>query len=330
MTAALLACGLIFTRNSFAADITPFYTFNQSPLVQIFGLPAIDNGTVTAPGRLAAVLALDMASNFGIDENSTESIVLDGETFRTTLAVRYGLARGVEVGLDIPFVAESGGFMDSMVAGFHDAFSLSQSGRDTTSKNRLLYRYSRDGREQFAIDRSNGGLGDVRLSAAVQIHHDDESPDSGVSLRAAVKFPTGESGTLHGSGSTDLALWIAGSDSYEVGVGEIGLFGGIGGMILSRGQVLPDLQRQMVGFASIGLGWSPIDWFAIKSQFYAHTPFYRHSSLHELGVTTLQLILGTTFAFTEKTSLDIGISEDIITVSTSPDIVFHFALRTIF
>lgn len=329
-TGALLACITLFAQDSFAVDITPFYTFNQNPLVQIFGLPAVESGPVTAQGRTAAVLAVDLSSNFGIDSNANESVVLDGETYRTTLALRYGLARGVEVGIDIPYVAESGGFMDSFIMDFHDAFGFSQAGRDTTPKNRLLYRYNRHGREEFAIDHANGGIGDVRLSAAVQIYNDDESPESGVSVRATVKLPSGDTRALHGSGSTDCALWVAGSDGFDVGVGTIGLFGGVGGMVLTRGDVLPDQQRHVVGFGSIGLGWSPVDWFAVKGQFYVHSPFYRQSSLHELGVTALQLITGVTFAFTDSTSLDIGVSEDVILVSTSPDASFLFALRTTF
>jgi hypothetical protein len=41
------------------------------------------------------------------------------------------------------------------------------------------------------------------------------------------------------------------------------------------------------------------------------------------------LTIGGTVAFGKKTSLDIGVSEDLI-VATAPDVVFHLALRRTF
>jgi len=48
--------------------------------------------------------------------------------------------------------------------------------------------------------------------------------------------------------------------------------------------------------------------------------------LRELAHPALQLIVGGTLHFSGKTSLDIGVSEDIAQ-NTSPDIALHLALR---
>src|SRR5512138_3913113 len=77
---ALTACvTLLFTaRPVLSAEITPFYTQNQSPLVQVFGLPAAGNAIVVPPGHGEGVLALDVASNFAKQSNagSDETILL--------------------------------------------------------------------------------------------------------------------------------------------------------------------------------------------------------------------------------------------------------------
>jgi hypothetical protein len=44
-----------------------------------------------------------------------------------------------------------------------------------------------------------------------------------------------------------------------------------------------------------------------------------------VNAASAQLIIGGTIAFSDKTTLDIGVVEDII-VKTAPDVVFHFAL----
>jgi len=61
----------------------------------------------------------------------------------------------------------------------------------------------------------------------------------------------------------------------------------------------------------------------------AHTPFFSDSDLEEIAANAVQLIVGGTISFSERTALDIGVSEDL-TVNTSPDVAFYFTLRTRF
>ncbi|MCX5919169.1 MAG: DUF3187 family protein, partial [Deltaproteobacteria bacterium] len=144
-----------------AAEITPFYTQNQSPLVQIYGLPFIGDPSLAAPGKADIRLMLDLASNFVDDSNPRESILLDGESTRISLDARYGIKKDWEVGVVIPYVAQSGGFLDGFIEGYHDLFGFPQGGRDQAPRNRLLYRYLKDGREQLRVDHSSSGLGDI-------------------------------------------------------------------------------------------------------------------------------------------------------------------------
>lgn len=313
-----------------ALEITPFYTFNQSPFVQIFGLPAAESAHVMERGKLAGVLAVDVASNFANDVGSREEITLDGETYRTTLAMRYGARKGFEVGLDIPYVAESSGFMDGGIEGFHEFFDLDQAGRDEAPRNRLLFRYVRDGVERFNIDHANGGIGDIRLSGAVQLFRDHDRPGRAAALRASLKLPTGNSSRLHGSGSTDFAVWLSAADDYRFSSGHCTVFGAAGGMVMTKGDVLREMQRNLAAFGTLGVGWSSWEWLALKAQFNANTPFYHDSALPELAVTSVQVVAGGTVAFSGKTSLDLSFTEDILVIATAPDFVFSVALRTQF
>ncbi len=177
--------------------------------------------------------------------------------------------------------------------------------------------------ERLRVDDSNFGIGDVRLSAAYQIY--GEGPGA-ATLRASLKIPTGSSGKLHGSGSTDLAIWLTGSrDKALEKWGHWTIFGAAGGMAMTDGKVLKEQQNNLVGFGTIGIGWSPAPVIAFKTQLSTHTPFYGDSSLPELGDSAVQLIMGGTIAFSPTTSLDIGVSEDLA-VYTSPDVALHLAL----
>lgn len=317
-----------FCSSVSAAEITAFFSQNQSPLIQIFGLPAPGNAVLAAPGQGSVTLSLDLASNYTLNGSSArgESLLLDGESTRTTIALRYGLSKGIELGVDLPLISHGGGFLDGFIEGWHDFFGLPQGGRKQAPRNRLLYSYQANGFERLGVDDSSFGIGDLRLYGAWQIYDDDSPNRTALALRTSLKLPTGNSTRLHGSGSTDIALWFSGSRNNLLEAwGHWTIFGALGGMAMGGGEVLSEQQNHIAGFGSVGIGWSPADLIAFKTQLSGHTPFYGGSALAELGDNSLQLLLGGTVAFSPRTFLDIGVSEDIV-VGTSPDVVFHLAL----
>ncbi len=311
-----------------AAEITPFYTQNQSPLVQIYGLPFIGDASLAPSGKADFRLIVDLANNFVDDSNPRESILLDGESTRISLDARYGIKRDWEVGVVIPYVVQSGGFLDGFIEGYHDLFGFPQGGRDQAPRNRLLYRYVKDGRERLKVNESSSGLGDISLNGGWQVYGGKGRPSS-LALRSSLKLPTGSSSDLHGSGSWDLSFWLVGSHDWQLAYGHLTLLGAAGLMGMTDGDVLESQQRNGAGFGSLGIGWSPARWIAFKIQANGNTPFYKDSELRELNMSSIQLTIGGTLAFSEKISLDVGITEDVI-VKTSPDVVFHLALRGTF
>lgn len=307
--------------------ITPFHSFNQSPLVQIYGLPAAESAIVQPQGRTWGLLALDLANNYVDHETAREKFLVDGEGERVTLALRYGAAKGVELGMDLPLVAYNGGVFDGFIEDWHEFFGLPRGSRPDGPKGRLLFEYGKDGQERLRMDDGTFRLGDVRLNGGWQLYHDGSVNPRALALRASLKLPTGSSSRLTGSGSTDLALWLTGSNDYALG-GEWGhatLFAALGGLVMSDGKVLKEQRENLVGFGSLGLGWSPADTFALKAQISSHSAFYSGSELSELTSTAVQLLFGGTYAFTAATTLDIALSEDL-TVGASPDIALHLGL----
>ena len=322
----LLAVGPGFGSTAWALELIPFNTTNQNPLVAVYGLPPAGPAAVLAPGRISAELRADIASNFTRARGSQEQILLDGETYRYTLALKHGIGDRLEVGLEVPYVMHRDGFLDSFVNDFHDTFGLPDGGRDDAPSNRLAYTYERDGLPLIDMTEEKEGFGELRLTGAWQLWRREGEKPRALALRASLKLPTGDEDRLLGSGSTDFALWLSGSRSFRGG--SLALFGAAGGLLMTDGDVLPDQQRNAVAFGTLGGGWLPLPRLALKLQFDGHTPFYRDSGLRELG-ESVQLVLGGTIGVTDTLSLDIAISEDIV-VDSASDAVFHFALKQTF
>ncbi|MEE9914134.1 MAG: DUF3187 family protein [Deltaproteobacteria bacterium] len=330
MTKISVRCGFCFlllclaAMSSGAADILPFRTQNQSPLVAIYGLPAIGGARVAAKAEGTLRLTLDQANNYVHEVRAGESLVLDGESARLTVSGRYGIGRSVEVGVDIPFLISGGGFLDGSLESYHSAFGFPNGGRELAPKNRLLYRYQKNGITLLNMEQSGQGLGDVSLSGAWQICRSADNQRN-LALSGRLKLPAGDVGSLRGSGSTDLAVWVSGDWGHSFSAGQFTAFGAAGAMAMTKGRVLADQQNPLVGFGALGAGFAPACWIELKVQANAHTSFYSDSDLAEVNAPSVQLTLGGALHLTKKTSLDIGVTEDIM-VGTSPDVVFHFSL----
>lgn len=329
---AIVAVCLIGLIRPIAAssEMAPFASVNQSPLVSIFGLPGPGNFLLMEPGRTELGLNAVLSSNYTKNDNARESIILDGETTRFTLMVRHGLSPRFEVGVKIPYIIQGGGFLDSAIESYHSAFGFPQGGRDQAPRNRLLYNYRRDGVDRVHVDASGSGVGDLALTGAWQLYQSGVNEKTGLALNVSLKLPTGDSDQLLGSGSSDIALWLTGGSEAKFEFGKWTTYGAAGMLYLTEGKVLPDQEKNWAGFGSLGLGWqTPLSWLGLKVQADAHTPFYRDSELKEIGANSVQLIAGGTLYLSGKTSLDIGLGEDLA-VGTAPDVSFYLTLRSRF
>ena len=328
--ATICLFGIMTSLAAAANDISPFDSVNQSPLVSIFGLPGAGNFSLLEPGRTELGLNAVLSSNYTKNDNAREAIILDGETTRFTVKVRHGLAPRFEIGVKIPYITQSGGVLDGSIESYHGAFGFPQGGRDLAPRNRLLYYYRRDGVDRVRVDASGSGVGDLALTGAWQLYRQGDSEKTAVALNISLKLPTGDSDQLLGSGSTDIALRLTGGSEAKFEFGKWTTYGAAGMLYLTEGKVLPDQQKKLIAFGSLGLGWqTPLTWLALKVQADAHTPFYRDSELKEIGAHSVQLIAGGTLYFSGKTSLDIGVGEDLA-VATAPDVSFYLTLRNRF
>lgn len=306
-----------------AEDITPFFSFNQSPIIQLHGLPAIDSAGILNEGRARYRLVNDLASNYTFKNTTNENLLFDGETNRATFVYALGMGSGWEWGLQIPFVDHDGGSLDGFIEDWHDTFGLPQGGRNTAPHNRLRYVYQRNGVTEFLVDRRVSGIGDVRLTAGKQWSTVAEG--TRLAIRASVSLPTGDSNELLGSGGVDAALWATADRTQSWFDFPGSLFGGGGLLLMGDGDVLADQQRRFAAFGSLGAGARVLPWMTLKLQADAHTALYDDSTLKQINANAVQLLMGGELRLAKNTRLDLMVGEDI-TVHASPDVVFHIGL----
>lgn len=310
-----------------ARTARPFYSFNQSPLIQIYGLPALGESRVLGPDESTLAVHLQIANHFTGASTGSETLSLDGETQRLTLLWRQGLPRNKEWGFELPFVSHNGGFLDMSIEEFHDIFGLPQNGRTDPPRNRIDYRYTRNGVDLVGLTRAVSGVGDVRLFAGEPIVTQTASSGYTAAWRVSLKLPTGDDAELLGSGSTDLAAWLSIATTRPPD--KWNLYGGGGVLLMSGGNVMPAQQRHIVAFGTLGISQKFFPQVTINAQLDVHSPFYSDSGLRQLGEYAAQGLLGLDWEFTPRKFLAFSISEDLV-VGTSPDVTFNLSLTVPF
>jgi hypothetical protein len=302
----------------------PIYAFNQHPIAQIHGIPSLGSASPLAARLTEVTFNVTVANHFAGESNGSEFLILDGETHRATLIIRHGFGAGIEGGVELPYVHHSGGFLDGLIENFHDAFGLSQGGRDMVPRDRLLYRYRRDGVERLSLTEAGGGLGDVRLTGAIALNNNSGIP---IALRGLVKLPTGDADDLTGSGATDFALWLSAAcrKTHET----FCVYGGAGAIWLGNGEVIEGQVRNVVPYTSLGLDWRAFPSIDVKIQLDSHGSLYGDSTVRALEEYAVQLLGAVEWRFAPHSALEISFSEDLV-VETSSDIVWQLAYRQIF
>ena len=310
-------------REDRCAAAAPLRIANLSPFHIRYAAPASFGACALAPGATEAVLSIDMASHMLAARSASERLVLDGETWRPSLALRRGLGEGWEYTIEIAAVAHGGGLFDGFIETWHSVFGLPQGGRDRTPHDRLRIAYARDGRGRVDIGRAVSSPGDLTLGIGRALGPGVLSND-GLALRGAVRIPTGDGDALAGASEPSAALWAETSGQLW---GSDWLYGAAAGALAAKPPpALSGIGRGFVAFARLGITWRPLADLAFTVQADVASPAYR-SSLAPLGGPSVMFGMGTRLRLAPRATLDIAVTEDDGWRRAAPDIGLHAAIR---
>lgn len=290
---------------------------SHNPFLRVYGLPAFATHELVAPGGVDFELAFDIANDMDEADRSGEVLVMDAELRTVNVAIRHRVSERLEIGLDVPYLSYSGGFLDRIIYDFHDFLGLSNSTRDGPRDLFRLY-VEKNGVTLYDAAGPSSGIGDLQVSAALRLGN--------ATLRASVKAPTGDPQKLTGSGAADLAVGVHAGGSTTLLAKPLSYTAFVGAMALGDGDVLPTLQKRGVPYGGLALRWHATPRFALAAQLYAQGP-YLDAALDELGGNTFQLAFGCDFRFpSQRLLLRLAVAEDVA-AAAAPDFAAHLSLR---
>jgi hypothetical protein len=233
-----------------------------------------DRATVLDRGALD--IRVEMAETSAIFKEETNPplfaqtrVDMKFETLRTGVLLRYGLTKQVEVGLEVPVLYRYRGFLEGAILATERATTGVTATREQTRHMGYAFNVSQDGRTLFEGGDNSLGLGDITVIAKYELlRRHDALP--GVSLRTAVKLPSGDPDRVFGSGHPDVGLGLA--VEQKIGA-SVMVYGNVNGVFPTGDLAGLDLHPTFSAMAAVEYLWSPK--FSLLAQFeYYSSPFH--------------------------------------------------------
>lgn len=292
----------------------PLWSKNQFPLM----LPAISPYPDEAATENSWALNLSYSSVFLLGTSSEWVVNADMEMTEVTFRYRRTLETSLEVGLDIPVLAFTSGFLDGLLDSYHDAFGFPDYGRSSRPENEFLYQVSREGAP--VIKGSNGsiGLGDIRLTLKQVLRHEDPV----ISVKAEVELPTGDGRKGFGNENVDAALALLLDKRlgqhvqahFNLGLGVPGHY---------KGYQTVSLKGFL--FGGVAVEAAPWDRLSLIGQVFLQQSPWRTTGIPEVDDVGVLLTLGGRYRLGPG-SLEISLTEDLNTTAV-PDFTVAFSFK---
>jgi hypothetical protein len=304
------------------AEVLPDH--DTGPLTGIFGFPQSTEGSeFNSRGQQSWETGFILASHSIGEFRDGEDLDFDGETTRLALTYRYGLFDKLEVGIDVPYLWHKPGNLDSLIDGWHDFFGLPGGGlRAAREQDQLEFFYEDSQMTILDLTNDANGIGDIRATAGWSL---SKTPNRSTALRLGIKFPTGDSDDLLGSGGMDISLGIASDVTEFLGKAKLSSFYRVNVTYLGEPDRLADRYNDFVGQISFGLAYRLHQNVNLGLQSRIRSAVY-DSETKNLGETSATLTFGANFRMSDRYRLVLSVGEDV-RPGTAPDVTFQVALR---
>ena len=303
-----VCCSGVWQVEAASEALTPPYgplrLVNQQPVQLLFLQQFPDAADVAPPGHLDVHLNMALTNTL-VEEKDNFSATLDLEMVRSVLDLHYGVHAHLEVGLDIPLMYTYGGILDHFISGVESTLTGHRRPlRRRQVAGEFTYQVSR-GKRLFIQGQDDAvGIGDVVLKAKASLLH-EQALLPAVSLRAAVKFPSGDSARAFGSGEVD------GGFGFLIQKTLWRLTFYVNGDVTFPGQAFKDVGVSLQPFFGgvMAIEFRLSDPVSCVVQLRGDTrPF--HHTIPILDKRLIQSVLGVNWAITRHLVLQAGVDED--------------------
>lgn len=317
----LLSWGVVFPPCASGEGFGPFPVRNFHPLQQLVLQIPGDRANVVAKGTIDVRLELAETAAIYREVSPQASVTAKFETLRSGAFLRYGVTEKLELALEVPVLYRYRGFMEGMIKAVERATTGLAPARKALSNVGYAYNVTRGGQQVISGAEGVLGLGDATMMAKYQVLSETSTLPA-VSIRGAIKLPTGDEGQFFGSGSPDFGIGLAAEKS--IGSRWI-LYGNVNG-VFPTGRIggMP-LQATISGLAAVEYLWT--ENLSLTLQFDYYSPPFHGVGLKALDRGVTELVTGFNYRISPQWLWQVyGVENTDLITGSAPD----FTLATLF
>ncbi len=292
----------------------PLEVKNQFPIFLPINQPYLEQ----AATENSFSVSLSHSSVFVIEDAAEWNVHMDMELTELNFRFRRDIPGFFEIGVDLPILRATAGFLDQPLATYHRTFGFADYGRSTRPYNSFLYSVERNGAPVVIGQNNRIGFGDTRLTVKRAITTDDPR----ISVAADVELPTGDAKIGYGSGSVDTGLSLL----LDKNLGSSSkLYTNIGAVF--PGDLKAYQTIKLDNFYYVGCGLEYLLWprLSLIAQLVAQTSPYPHTGISQIDNTGMILVMGGRYYGAEG-SIEFSLTEDPNT-SGAPDFILNVSYK---
>lgn len=308
----------------------PISVRNQMPLYLFYLQMAPEKASVTQKSKLtmdADYLVSNVTASAFTPATSLYDVQIDCEVSRITLDFRYGIYDNLEIGLEVPYISLSSGYLDNFVEGIEDGIEArTPRSRERQGSYEFDYTLTYNSKKLIDMKHSTEGLGDIVLGAKYQILKEDGLFLPNLALRSAIKFPTADKDDLLGSGEFDYGLGFL----LDKGIFDrFHMYMGANVIFIDKPSFLSELGIDKEYFSGmLAMEYFFTDRLSMVAQVSGNSTPYPYTGTNVLDNDAYELGLGVNYTWKEKENIScyFAIIENIVSAS-SPDVSFETGLN---
>lgn len=304
----------------------PLQTRSQNPLyLQFLALP-MESPVTLNRHQFEAALSTTFSNTFEFSPGATTVVNLDMESWRHTVSLGFGVTDAVDVRLEVPFISNGAGFLDSFIQWYHNLVGLPNGGRNLVANRIFAYSVTQGGTALVSHSSKSAGLSDLVLRGKWEVSRSVKLPFK-LALAPYIKLPTGDEAAGFSSGHVDVGASLLVQEDFK----RFHMSQQVGAVYVTGHDALdPILKTFMFSFGQ-SFEFQLADGFSVTAQLTGNTPLFQNVDAAELSQIVLDLNVGFAGSFALSRSVfdeffyQCSFSEDVMGSGPSTDFSVFFA-----
>jgi len=281
-------------------------------------------GILTTIGTSTNRIAFDQATAGKSLSSKKDLFYIDTGSGHLTVDLAYGISDYTNMGITIPVINYYGGFLDTPIETFHKYVGYPYASRSMMASNKSVIFINNDQADLYSNPVSSG-LGDLTIYIKQQINSESEILPA-MAVRAAVKFPTGNVSSFHGSGSVDYGFDLIISKILSTHM----LTSDLSMVIPGSWKLLPNLNIRNIYSWILAYEITVGNHFSLIVQNQITNGAITSNFHPDITRPVFEWTIGTKYDLYDNLRLSAAITENYINHENTSDFGFHVGIETSF